>query len=124
MESTSHALDLELKLSVGRDRRTTFSRTFGPIFMKKLAHTSVSHCMSIPKSFWETYIKRPDGKFKFTFETVGIVWKVVVCSKNGHIRVTSGWPEYVRGNDIEVGHILKFECVRVRKSHFIVTISH
>ncbi|KAL1564396.1 hypothetical protein AAHA92_06746 [Salvia divinorum] len=79
-ESTGRAPDLELKLSVGNHRRTTF------------------FAGSIPKSFWETYVKRSDSRFKFAFETVGVVWKVVVCSKNDRIRVMSGrslhilWP--------------------------------
>lgn len=61
--------------------------------------------------------------YDFTFETGGYAWDVVVTCKHYRIRVTSGWTEFAEGNGIQVGSMLKFEYVRVRRHHFMVTVT-
>ncbi|KAG6389146.1 hypothetical protein SASPL_150605 [Salvia splendens] len=46
---------------------------------------------TIPKTFWETYIRKLPSTYDFTFEMGGYAWDVIIAFKHSLVWVTHGW---------------------------------
>lgn len=75
----------------------------------------------VPVDFWKKYVKKYDHKFKMILEMASVEWNLTVSIVNNRTRASGGWKDFVKGNRLVVGNVLKFELVNKGKIHFVVS---